>query len=127
MNNFSIDTSKSVLVVDDNGINRLLPGLILRPFGWSVYEVGDGFAALNFLKEVNISFLLLDLHMPGLGGMAILANLRNDVNFHRLKIIAYTAYASEEDVSGLIEIGFDAVLIKPLTSVNLLGVLTRDS
>lgn len=115
--------SKSILVVDDNGINRLLPGLILRPFGWDVYEAGGGLEALEMLRVNSISCVLLDLSMPNVSGWEVLKDLRKDLNFQKIKVVAYTAYAQQEDVLHLMGLGFDAVLIKPLTSVNLLAVL----
>jgi CheY-like chemotaxis protein len=115
--------SKSILVVDDNGINRLLPGLILRPFGWDVYEAEGGLAALEILKTIDIACLLLDISMPEVSGLEVLEDVRRDDRFQMLKVVAYTAYAKPEDVLSLLAIGFDAVLIKPLTSIKLLEVL----
>jgi CheY-like chemotaxis protein len=115
--------SKTILVVDDNGINRLLPGLILRPFGWDVLEVDSGLAALAILKKTPISCVLLDISMPVVSGLDVLEDLRRDQRFQEIKVVAYTAYAEQEDVSRLLELGFDAVLIKPLTSAKLLDVL----
>jgi CheY-like chemotaxis protein len=115
--------SKTILVVDDNGINRLLPGLILRPFGWDVFEVDSGLAALAILKKTPISCVLLDISMPVVSGLDVLEDLRRDQRFQEIKVVAYTAYAEQEDVSRLLELGFDAVLIKPLTSAKLLDVL----
>ncbi len=114
---------KTILVVDDNGINRLLPGLILRPFGWDVLEVDSGLAALAILKKTPISCVLLDISMPVVSGLDVLEDLRRDQRFQAIKVVAYTAYAEQEDVSRLLELGFDAVLIKPLTSAKLLDVL----
>lgn len=115
--------SKTILVVDDNVINRLLPGLILRPFGWHVYEAENGLNALQQLREHQISCVLLDISMPDISGLEVLSDLRKNSEFSGLKIVAYTAYATQEDVSHLKSIGFDAVLIKPLTSRALLDVL----
>lgn len=114
---------KSILVVDDNGINRLLPGLILRPFGWTVYESENGLDALEQLKTLDVACILLDISMPDISGLEVLDDLRNEKIFETLKIVAYTAYATEDDISHLISRGFDSVLIKPLTSRKLLNVL----
>jgi two-component system sensor histidine kinase ChiS len=112
MHTSSIKKLKSILVVDDNGINRLLPGLILRPFGWDVWEVDGGIAALEILKKINISCVLLDISMPDIGGLDVLRDIRRDVKFQWLKVVAYTAYAEQEDVLRLLGLGFDAVLKK---------------
>lgn len=113
---------KSILVVDDNPINRVLPGLILRPFGWVVHEAESGFEALIKLREIQASCILLDISMPDMDGLIVLDYLRNNP-INRIKIIAYTAYSSESDVENLLARGFDAVLLKPLTSKKLLSVL----
>jgi len=114
---------KSILVVDDNGINRLLPGLILRPFGWAVYESESGLDALEKLKTLDAACVLLDISMPDISGLEVLDDLRSNAKYRDLKIVAYTAYATSDDISHLKSRGFDAVLIKPLTSRKLLDIL----
>jgi len=123
MHGSSLIKFNSILVVDDNGINRLLPGLILRPFGWTVYEATGGLEALKILKDTEISCVLLDISMPDISGLEILKVLRQKPESHHLKIVAYTGYAQEKDVNYLLSLGFDAVIIKPLTSMKLLGVV----
>lgn len=116
--------SKSILVIDDKGINRLVPGLILRPFGWKVYEAEDGLNVIEILDSVNIEYVLLDISMPNISGLEILTTLREHKKFQSLKIIAYTAYSQPKDESNLLSLGFDAVILKPLTSSKLLDVLS---
>lgn len=123
MNPSPRSSPKAILVVDDNGINRLLPGLILRPFGWEVREVDGGAAAIEILKIFHVSCVLLDISMPEVTGRDVLKDLRCNEQLRDLKIVAYTAYAQSSDVENLLAEGFDAVLIKPLTSFKLLNVL----
>ena len=114
--------SKSILVVDDKGINRLLPGLILRPFGWTVHEVDSGLNVLPVLKNLDVACVLLDISMPDISGLDVLKNIRASSGYGRIKVIAYTAYATHDDTDHLLGLGFDAVLIKPLTSSQLLEI-----
>ena len=123
MNGTSLNKSKCILVVDDNGVNRLLPGLILRPFGWTVYEVDGGLTAINIIKKIKFSCVLLDISMPDISGLEVLKVLRSNLELQRLKIVAYTVYAQQEDINRLLGLGFDAVLIKPLTSLKLLKII----
>lgn len=113
---------KTVLVVDDYGINRLLPGLVLRPFGWEVYEVSTGRDALNFVRERAVCCILLDISMPDMSGFEVLRELRNSIDLKCATIIAYTANPDEEE-SKLIDLGFDAVLFKPITNHKLLQLV----
>ena len=114
--------SKSILVVDDKGINRLLPGLILRPFGWTVHEVDSGLNVLPMLKNLDVACVLLDISMPDISGLDVLKNIRASSGYGSIKVIAYTAYATHDDTDHLLGLGFDAVLIKPLTSSQLLEI-----
>ena len=115
--------SKSILVVDDKGINRLLPGLILRPFGWTVLETDSGLDVLSVLKNSDVACVLLDIAMPDISGTDVLKNIRASSAFGGIKVIAYTAHATHDDTDQLMGLGFDAVLIKPITSNQLLEIV----
>ena len=115
--------SKSILVVDDKGINRLLPGLILRPFGWTVHETDSGLDVLSVLKNSDVACVLLDIAMPDISGLDVLKNIRASSVFGGIKVIAYTAHATQDDTDQLMGLGFDAVLIKPITSNQLLEIV----
>lgn len=117
-------TFKNILVVDDRGINRLLPGLILRPFGLQVFECSDGYEVLSMIREKEISGVLLDISMPGVSGIDVLKMIRSDPLCRKVKVFAYTAYATSEDEAELIDLGFDAVLIKPITSSRLVQLFS---
>lgn len=115
--------SKSILVVDDNGINRILPGLILRPFGWTVHEAENGIDALEQLARLDLSCVLLDISMPVMSGLEVLDAVRKNQNLSKLKVFAYTAYATGDALRELETRGFDAILIKPVTSQKLIKAL----
>jgi len=70
---------KTILVVDDNGSNRLVPGLILRPFGFTVLESSSGQEAIDMLLHVEVSGVLLDIQMPGLSGLEVLRRIRSEL------------------------------------------------
>ena len=115
--------SKSILVVDDNGINRIVPGLILRPFGWTVHEAASGLDALEQIDRLDVSCVLLDISMPEMSGLEVLDVLRQNKKMSQLKIFAYTAFGTGDDLRRLENLGFDAILIKPLTSQKLIKAL----
>lgn len=114
---------QTILVVDDHEISRLLPGLILRPFGFTVYERRNGFEALQTLKSIPITAVLLDIFMHGISGLDILRLLKNDPKMYQMRIIAYTTIDGEDDINEYLTKGFDAVLAKPITSKKLLELL----
>lgn len=116
---------KTILVVDDNGSNRLLPGLILRPLGFTVLECASGEEAIDVLSNVAVTGVLLDIRMPGMSGLDVLQRIRSDGVHRHTKVIAYTAYATPDDFDYLIDQGFNSVLLKPLKSTNLLKILSN--
>ena len=56
--------TRHVIVVDDNDTNRLLPGLFLRPLGYTVHECDSATQALTMLQDTVCDVLLLDISMP---------------------------------------------------------------
>lgn len=123
MENFKKPQNIHVLVVDDNGMSRLLPGLILRPFGFFVHESFGVKDTLEILDQTRISIVLVDIYMPEADGFEILKLIQEHPTARPQKIIAYTANVTPQIQKDLLQRGFDAVLEKPLTSQNLFEVL----
>jgi CheY-like chemotaxis protein len=114
---------KKILVVDDVGVNRLIPGMILRPFGYEVHEVASGEAAIEALGHMAVDLVLLDLKMPGLSGQEVLASQRHLAANVRPVFVAYTAIDSDTQAQALLQSGFDHVLKKPATTVVLVDLV----
>jgi CheY-like chemotaxis protein len=64
--------------------------------------------------------------MPDISGVDVMHELRQDESGKSLKIVAYTGYANPEEIENLKNLGFDGVLIKPITSRKLLEILNSD-
>lgn len=118
-----MDTRKKILVVDDVGINRLIPGMILRPFGYEVIEASDGASAINLLSINAVDLVLLDLTMPGLTGVDVLASQIKSPITERPLFVAYTSIESDEHAAYLLSVGFDRVLNKPAKTLILLKLV----
>ena len=69
-------TDHRVLVADDDDLVRRFLSTFLTSEGYSVRDVPDGQAALDAAREGGFSLLLLDLVMPGLTGLEVVAELR---------------------------------------------------
>lgn len=106
---------KRVLVVDDNAINRRLAIAFVSRLGMVSEEAVDGPSALAKLDTTPFDIVLLDISMPGMSGEEVLVHLRKDPRFKTLRVIAYTAHALPEEKQGLVDAGFDDLLIKPIT------------
>jgi CheY-like chemotaxis protein len=95
--------------------------------------VNDGEACLDYLYRRGIyaeesqaptpNLLLLDIHMPKLGGVETLAAIRADERFLNLPVIMLTTSKAEEDRARSYATGANAYLVKPVGFENLVGAL----
>lgn len=115
----------TVLVVDDNSVNRLLPGFILKSMRpqVEVFDVESGEDALSFVEVHHVTHILLDVSMPGLNGIQVAKMIKEKSISPLVSLIAYTADALMLDVSYAQSQGFDDVLLKPVNRLDLLKVL----
>ena len=109
----AVATSRLLVVEDDDSIRETV-GEVLRAEGYDVLTCGDGAEALNlFTSEPaqQVDLLVLDLMLPGLGGLDLCRELRR-IN-KNTPILVISARDSETDrVLGL-EVGADDYLVKP--------------
>jgi DNA-binding response OmpR family regulator len=111
--------AQNILVAEDQADIRNLLAMNLRDAGYAVNAVADGQAALASQAEQASDLLVLDLMMPGLGGLEVCKALR--ARGHSTPILMLTAKSTELDrVLGL-ELGADDYLTKPFSLAELLA------
>ena len=118
----------SVLLAEDNEINALLARAVLEGLGHEVTEVRDGVAAVEAAtgRAGGFDVVLMDLHMPGLDGLAAVRAIREHERANGLPpavILAVTADVLSETQAEARAAGIDAVLEKPMTPDALRGAL----
>ncbi len=110
----------SVLLAEDNEINALLARAVLEGLGHEVTEVRDGMAAVAAAtgRRGGYDAILMDLHMPGLDGLAAVRAIRDHERAEGLAaaaILAVTADVLAETRAEARAAGIDAVVEKPMT------------
>lgn len=115
----------AVLLAEDDGLNRLVAKEVLTRAGATVTLAGDGRAALALLRDRAYDAVVLDLHMPNLGGMETARVIRANPLWASLPILALTADAPADVREAVSAVGMDACLNKPLEPQQLLGALVR--
>ena len=116
----------SVLVVEDNDVNRMIAREVLLSIGLSVVEATDGIEALAQLERHSIDVVLMDCQMPVMDGYTATQELRRretKLGLPRVPVLALTADAFEEDAVRAREAGMDGHLAKPYTREQLLELL----
>lgn len=115
-----------VLVADDNATNLRVAKRILELAGHEVLVATDGDKAAEIVADKPIDVVLMDLNMPGLGGIDSLKLMRFVVDRERLPaVVALTADATPDAVRACREAGFVDYLTKPIDSERLLGTIAR--
>lgn len=112
------ETTFKILVVDDDDINILAATVMLKQIGHTVDAARNGVEAIEKLKTDNFDVVLMDVHMPVMDGVEATKIIRAGVN-KDLPIIGVTASVMTDEVSHYLDIGMDAVVVKPIEEDSL--------
>lgn len=117
----------SILVADDNALSLAFLLEVVRSSGRSAHGAADGLAALALARTERFDLLLLDLAMPGLGGVEVLHRLRADAEAasRHSPTIATSAEFDGDRRRSLLAQGFVACLPKPIDVASLQAMLQR--
>jgi len=104
----------SLLVVDDNPMNRDMLARRLTRRGYTVAGAADGYQALAMIEAQQFDLVLLDIMMPGLSGLDVLKTLRQRYAVADLPVIMTTAKDQSEDIVAALQLGANDYVTKPL-------------
>ncbi len=106
---------RSVLLVDDDPRQQVLLGDFFRRRGFAVRSAERAPDALTALAAAVPGLLVTDVNMPGMSGLALIAQVRAQPAWKDLPILAVTALAEPEEGARCIAAGADAHLPKPVS------------
>jgi CheY-like chemotaxis protein len=108
-----------ILVVEDDAGNRLLERDVLTFSGYRVLESTTAEEALKIAREARPALILMDIRLPGMDGVAALAELRRDPATSNIPVIAVTASTMSQHRSQIVAAGFDDYHSKPIDIARL--------
>ncbi|GAA2579302.1 hypothetical protein GCM10010399_06320 [Dactylosporangium fulvum] len=111
----------AILVADDDMDIRDLVAFKLEQSGYDVVAVDNGLAALTAAAENPPDLVVLDVMMPGMSGIDVCRQLRQDHATKGLPIILLTARAQEGDVEVGFGAGADDYIVKPFSPRELVS------
>ncbi|MBB6669269.1 PAS domain-containing hybrid sensor histidine kinase/response regulator [Cohnella nanjingensis] len=117
--------SGSVLLVEDHEINRAVAIRMLLNQGCHVETADSGLEALERLTERPYDLILMDLHMPGLDGVATAREIRRQPSLETIPIVVLTADTTLEQQRRCHEAGIQEVILKPYEPARLRRALRR--
>ncbi|WP_013322898.1 hybrid sensor histidine kinase/response regulator [Gloeothece verrucosa] len=109
-----------ILIVDDEPDTLKLAEVTLKAYGSDVMAVDTAEKAFTLINHWNPNLVISDLAMPGMNGYELLKRLQATDNLD-LKIIALTAYVSEEEKNRALSAGFQIYLSKPIEPEQLVA------
>ena len=114
-----------VLLVEDNELNRQVIREFLTRGGLQVSTANNGLEALERLQSTSCDAVLMDLHMPVMGGLEATRHIRQVQRFRDLPIIAITAATMTQDRQACIEAGMNGHIPKPVDPEELAETLVK--
>jgi len=120
-----ISTLKSVLIVEDNRINRFILRKILQEAHLKVFEAENGQKAIEIFKEHQIDLIFMDIQMPIMDGYQAMKEIHKIEGGMKIPIIVITGYASAEDKKNIMNMGFDDYLAKPFEKEDIINCIQK--
>jgi EAL domain-containing protein (putative c-di-GMP-specific phosphodiesterase class I)/DNA-binding response OmpR family regulator len=110
-----------VLIIDDDQTSRLLMATTLAAAGMETLQASSGREALCLIDEVHFGAVLLDIRMPEMSGLEVLARLRARRETRTLPVILVSGEAEVSDRVGGLQAGADDYVVKPFKSAELVA------
>ncbi len=112
-----------ILYVEDNHQNMRLVRKILNHAGYDMLEADTGMAALDLIEREHPDLILMDINLPDIDGLEVVARMRQNTDIPVVPVIALTANAMVGDREKMLAAGCDGYLPKPISRQDLLDLV----
>lgn len=112
-----------ILIVDDEPDMRLAVRNVLKLRGYEIAEAGDGPAALNIARDKRPDLVLLDMRLPGMDGIEVLAGLKKIDD--TVPVVMITGYGHIQSAVDVMKLGASEYLQKPFENAQLVETVKR--
>jgi len=113
-------SAKTILIVEDNELNRKLFHDLLHAHGYRILQTNDGIEALNIAREHHPDLILMDIRLPEVSGLEITKFLKEDESLRNIPVVAVTGFALKSDEDAIWQVGCDGYLTKPISVISFL-------
>ncbi len=104
----------TIMIVEDNPMNMELTVDLLEADGYEVEQAEDGPMALDLIKGKKIDLILLDMQLPKMDGLEVLARLKKAEDTKDVPVVALTAHSMRGDEDKFVNAGCDGYILKPI-------------
>ncbi len=111
---------KRVLIADDDPMAvSLIESCLLRA-GYEIHVASDGIAALGMIERVDPAVAILDINMPGLDGLAVLRQIKDDVALRHVPVMMLTCEGDPGRIAEALDGGAADYVLKPFKNEELI-------
>lgn len=104
-----------ILIIEDDSASRELVKYLLEAAGYTALDADDGSVGVRKALDANPDLVICDLQMPVMNGFEVVRHLREHAGWHRVALIAVTAFSMPGDRETALAGGFDEHITKPIT------------
>ncbi len=104
----------TILIVEDNPVNRKLLLTVLKPHGYRLLTAVDGEEAVAIASQELPDLILMDLQLPKMNGYEATRQLKELPATKKILVVALTAHAMPEERDNAQQVGFDGYITKPI-------------
>ena len=108
-----------ILIIEDDPTSLKLTSEVLQAGGHVVMLAASADQAIYSIKVVKPDVILLDVRLPGIKGLAVARQCREEPETHDVPIIAITAFSQEYGRDEALKAGCDAYIVKPINTRTL--------
>ncbi len=114
-----------ILIVEDDEKSRRLMRDVLEHQGYDVMETDQGEIAIELIRKLHPSLVLMDIHLPGISGLDAIREIRGDATIAATPVVAVTASVMGNARDKIRDAGFDGFEPKPLNLREFLGTIRK--
>jgi CheY-like chemotaxis protein len=115
---------QNIAIIEDAEDNRDLLYYLLRD-DFKVSRYGNGEDALHHFIQSPPDLILLDIRLPGMDGIEVLQQIRQDTRLRNIPVLALTAHAMNGDREKYLTAGFDEYVSKPIIDIAQFARIVR--
>ena len=117
--------AQKILLADDSVTAQNMGRRILSEAGYEVITVNNGSAALKKIAELKPDLIILDIYMPGYGGLEVCQRVKDDPETARIPVLLTVGKLEPFRADEARKVHADAHLVKPFEASELLTALAK--
>lgn len=115
--------SKTILIVEDNELNKKLFRDLLEANGYTALHTADAMEVLDLARQNKPDLILMDIQLPEVSGLEVTRWLKNDSELKHIPVIAITAFAMKGDEEKIRAGGCEGYIAKPISVSGFLATI----